>query len=65
MEYKVLVTEVIEVKRYYFVEADSKSEARKLAKNGDWYDACDVEYSDNQLSKVKVHKIDENKELVI
>ena len=44
MEYKVLVTEVIEVKRYYFVEADSKSEARKLSKNGDWYDHCDVEY---------------------
>ena len=64
MEYKVLVTEVVEVKRYYFVEADSKSEARKLAKNSDWYDACDVEYSDNQLSKIKVHKIDENKELV-
>ena len=64
MEYKVLVTEVIEVKRYYFVEADSKSEARKLAKNSDWYDACDVEYSDNQLSKIKVHEIHTCKELV-
>ena len=64
MEYKVLVTEVIEVKRYYFVEADSKSEARKLAKNSDWYDACDVEYADNQLSKIKVHEIHTCKELV-
>ena len=60
MKYKVLVTEVIEVKRYYFVEADSKSEARKLAKNGDWYDAHDVPSGVQQQVGVKVKSVEED-----
>ena len=43
MEYKVKVVEVFELERYYFVEAKNKAEAKKLAKNDDWYDAQDIQ----------------------
>lgn len=61
MEYKVKVVEVLEIERYYFVDADNKVEAKKLAKESDWYDAHDVEANDPHLVKIKVKKVEENK----
>ena len=60
MEYKVKVVEVHETERYYFVDAKNKTEAKKMAKDYDWYDACDVEYRDVQLTKIKVLSIENN-----
>ena len=61
MEYKVKVVEVFELERYYFVEAKNKAEAKKLAKNDDWYDAQDIQANNQILVKIKVKKVEENK----
>ena len=61
MEYKVKVVEVFELERYYFVEAKNKAEAKKLAKNDDWYDAQDIQANNQILVKIKVKKVEANK----
>ena len=61
MQYKVKVREVHEIERYYFVEADSKSDAKRVAKNGDWYDAQDTEIGDYGLVGIKIKSVKENK----
>ena len=40
-EYAVEVVEKYELRRTYYVEANNKTEARKVAKGNDWYDARD------------------------
>jgi len=65
MQYKVKVREVYEIERYYFVEADSKSDAKRVAKNGDWYDAHDTEIGDYGLIRIKIKSVKENKYCVV
>jgi len=62
--YKVRVIEVHHIERDYFVEADNKTEAKKFAKNGDWYDAHDVQSGVYQQVGVKVKSVKKDEELV-
>jgi hypothetical protein len=39
MEYEVKVIEYIAYEKIIYVEADNKKQARKKAKNQDWFDA--------------------------
>ena len=59
-KYKVKVVEVWELERFYFVEADNKVEAKKMAKESDWYDAQDVGFGGLDLGKIKVKKVEDN-----
>ena len=59
-EYKVRVIEVHHIERDYFVEANNKTEAKKFAKNGDWYDAHDVPSGVQQQIGVKVKSVEED-----
>jgi hypothetical protein len=45
-QYAVEVVEKYELRRTYCVEAKNKTEARKMAKNMEWYDAHDGWESD-------------------
>ena len=64
MEYKIEVTELHQVKKVYFIDADNKKEAINRAKNNDWDDA----YADEPtgiIEKVRIDKIKLNIPIIL
>ena len=55
--FKIQVTEIHECHRTYFVEAENKTEAKKKAKDFDYYDADQGHWVGTD--KVKVNHIEE------
>tara|TARA_R100000152_G_C6608003_1_gene62821 strand:+ start:235 stop:414 length:180 start_codon:yes stop_codon:yes gene_type:complete len=52
MEY-IVETEIVSIyKKVVYIDAKNKTEARKKAKNQDWFDAESDEFIDQKFSKV-------------
>tara|TARA_R100000808_G_C2154113_1_gene164867 strand:- start:7510 stop:7695 length:186 start_codon:yes stop_codon:yes gene_type:complete len=56
MKYTVRVTEVYELEREYYVDADNKKQAKQIAKDSDWYDASDVD-GQYHMRKIKINEV--------
>ena len=56
--YTIEVTEYHEVKKTYYIDADTKTGAKKRAKANDWDDASGDDAS-GIISKIKIDSIDE------
>ena len=54
--YTIEVTEYHEVKKTYYIDADTKSDAKKRAKNNDWDEASGDEPT-GIISKIKINSI--------
>lgn len=50
------VTELHEVKKVYYIETETKGEALRKAKNGDWDDASPDEFTGHIQSRKVVYK---------
>ncbi len=56
MKYTVRVTEVYELEREYYIDADNKKQAKQIAKDGAWYDASDVG-GEFFMTKIKINEV--------